>query len=774
MRILIHVGSTDVDIDISSWSSSRQKTSRMTRDNLIVKGLMQYFISDEGICLGIRDTGRFACVSRVFGLTALQYDDPFIKRVIDARLKQCPTLLQPTEATYNGISECWRFICCSTEASTKELKIQEHGNSSKDKDVQTSKVTGMVIQIAGNTPVAEIIIPEVISSIGCKAFMDNKGVKVIIMPNRVKLIGSYAFENCGLQKCIFPTSPIQIGFRAFARSSIKNAIIPADSRICESAFEACHSLHSVGMPKAIQAIGSRAFANCKCLRKMSFPGNLARLEGQLFKSSGLTEITIPDGVLLIGPEAFSGTPISKVTFTHASMLSNIGALAFNDCKQLEEIDLPRLQTLEQYCFRESGLRQIVFRSGLLAIRHGAFYGCEFLQEIQFTSRSSRTIIEECAFENCRQLISIQTLPQSVSVIRGSAFARCQSLETFQFPDGIVELGEGIFADNINMKSCTYPRHQGQMPATIPSYTFSGTGLVQFNMPNWIHSIGNYAFQDCSDLVSVEAALSTTMTIDQQAFQRCHLLQRFDIRNVSSIGCCAFDECHSLVVDEQEWMNRIIKIPAGAFRSCYKLKGIVLPEGCTEIGDQAFSNCISLRAINLPPSLSSIGSSSFKECEALTTIRLPDSMTHIGQAAFTCCMTLQSADLRCAMRIIPPQTFKDCASLREVKLPVGLITIGSMAFQNCKSLGSIVFPETLVVIEAQAFDNCSNLTLTTLPQGLGRIGMGAFSSCCALNKVEMPNGNIIVHSSAFLGCKFIPSRVVQPIPATSDNEAIDLS
>ena len=79
MRILIHVGSTDVDIDISSWSSSRQKTSRMTRDNLIVKGLMQYFISDEGICLGIRDTGRFACVSREFGLTALHYDDPFIK-----------------------------------------------------------------------------------------------------------------------------------------------------------------------------------------------------------------------------------------------------------------------------------------------------------------------------------------------------------------------------------------------------------------------------------------------------------------------------------------------------------------------------------------------------------------------------------------------------------------------------------------------------------------------------------------------------------------------
>ena len=756
MRILIHVGSTDVDIDISSWSSSRQKTSRMTRDNLIVKGLMQYFISDEGICLGIRDTGRFACVSRVFGLTSLQYDDPFIKRVIDARLKQCPTL-QPTEATYNGISECWRFICCSTEAS-RELTIHKHGPISEDNDEPTSVVKGLFYRNARHTRIAEIIIPEVISAIGSKAFMGSSGIKVIIMPNRVKRIGSYAFAESELQKCIFPTSPIDIGFQAFAGSSIKKAIIPANSTICKSAFKSCRFLRTVEMPKVIQAIGPGVFAECECLGKMSLPGNLGKLEEGLFESSGLTEITIPASVVSIGASAFRNTPIREVLFEHASMLTTIESLAFKDCDRLRQINLPRLQMLERYCFCKSGLQNIVFVSGPREIHTGAFFSCESLKAIEFTSQS-RTIIGASAFQNCHQLVSIQMPPQSVSTIRRSAFASCQTLRTFHFPAGIVELGEGIFRNNINMVSCTYPLHQGQMPATIPDSTFCGTGLLQFTMPPWIQSIGNYAFQDCGDLSSVEVAASTT-AIGHKAFQKCHLLKQFNLQHVTSIGSFAFDECYSLVVIEGEWMNHVTKILTGTFRSCLKLHMMVLPEGITEIGDQAFSNCISLGAINFPSSLSSIGSSSFKRCKAITTITLPQSLNHIGQAAFTCCRKLQFADLSCELQIIPAQTFEDCISLKAVKLPGGLITIGSKAFRNCKSLTTMNFPESLIKIEALAFDSCDHLASATLPQEICYIGMGAFLSCCALNNVTLPNSTLFVHTSAFLGCRFIPDTRVQ--------------
>lgn len=753
MCMLINVGSSDVGNVDHSLSCSNRKTRRLPTDSHKVEVLKMFFKSGGGECLGIRDTGRFACVCKVFGLTALHFADPFIKRHIARRKKEC-TSPHSTGATYIGISEYWRFICCRTEASTKKLKIEEHGNSSKDKDKQRSSVRGMVIQKAGDTPVTEIIIPEVINSIGTKAFMDNKDVKVIIMPNRVKVIDSYAFANCGLRKCIFPTSPIDIGLKAFARSSIKKVIIPADSTIRESAFEACHVLHSVGMPKAIKAIGRGAFANCKCLRKMSFP-DLPELEARLFKNSGLKEITIPDGVLLIGEEAFASTPISKVVFRQSSMLAVIGTRAFKDCKQLKVIDLPRLRSLEQYCFSESGLQQVVFRSGLVEIHQGAFQGCEFLQAIQFTARFP-TIIGRSAFENCHRLISIQTLPQSVSVIRMMAFARCQSLESFRFQDGIGELGEGIFINNINMKSCRYPDHQGTMPATIPGYTFLGTGLVRFKMPIWIRSIGKLAFSGCRDLVSVDAAQPPTITIGQQAFQRCHLLQQFDIQNVSSIGRFAFDECYSLVVEEQKWMTNIIEIPAGAFRSCFKLKRIVLPEGCTEIGDEAFRKCISLEAIKLPDSLSSIGSKSFQACEVLTTIRFPGPMTHIGKAAFKWCMMLQSADLRCALQSIPPGTFNHCKHLKKVILPVGLTTIGSKAFKNCTSLEIMDIPVGLITIGSWAFENCKSLGSMKFPVTLVRIEAHAFANCSVLTLTT------------------IPSRVVQPCPATACNEAIDLS
>ena len=71
--------------------------------------------------------------------------------------------------------------------------------------------------------------------------------------------------------------------------------------------------------------------------------------------------------------------------------------------------------------------------------------------------------------------------------------------------------------------------------------------------------------------------------------------------------------------------------AGAFYSCSKIKGIVLPDGIEAIGDHAFKNA-SIEYFNLPGSLSAIGAWAFENTQ-LTNVTLPWTISNVGEGAF---------------------------------------------------------------------------------------------------------------------------------------------
>jgi hypothetical protein len=65
-----------------------------------------------------------------------------------------------------------------------------------------------------------------------------------------------------------------------------------------------------------------------------------------------------------------------------------------------------------------------------------------------------------------------------------------------------------------------------------------------------------------------------------------------------------------------------------FDECTALSNVVIPEGVTEIGDQAFEECRALTSITLPSTIRRIGGGAFLNCSSLAAITIPEAVRQV--------------------------------------------------------------------------------------------------------------------------------------------------
>lgn len=394
---------------------------------------------------------------------------------------------------------------------------------------------------------------DLVTAIADGAFQDNRSLKDISLPDTVTTIGSDAFNGClALTHVKLPASLKYIGKNAFTGTAITEIYIPGtilntgdynmesthDWTGTQNAFYGCISLSTVEvgkgstfippgflynvqsvdkvyLPEGVEEIGSHAFRYATSLNDINLPDSLFNInEGAFYNCLSLSSIDLPPYVTYLGSQAFSYTPVTRITIPKT--LLSVGDYNSDDYSECYS---------DQHAFFGcESLKTVEVEEGMRRLPPFFMWYIRSLENVILPSTLME--ISDYAFTTCQGLTSL-TLPDRVTKIGDYAFYNCKGIEELALPNGLRQVGECAFTLS-GLKSVTIPPKlesvgkyleiEGEdsyydvnpfydCPSLayisvaegmkeLPSYfMFYVEGVREVSLPSTIKSIGSYAFYE---------------------------------------------------------------------------------------------------------------------------------------------------------------------------------------------------------------------------------------------------------------------------------------
>lgn len=152
-------------------------------------------------------------------------------------------------------------------------------------------------------------------------------------------IPAYTFFKSGVKHLILPSDVKIIGEGAFAGSDIEELEIPEGvTALADYAFYGCPNLTSVSLPKSLKSLGKGVFGNCIGLKSLDLSGlEIVEIPERAFAGAlTLESVALPSGIKKVGREAFSHTSIKALDL---STVAAFDAYALSGMPYLEELTL---------------------------------------------------------------------------------------------------------------------------------------------------------------------------------------------------------------------------------------------------------------------------------------------------------------------------------------------------------------------------------------------------------------------------------------------------
>ena len=539
-----------------------------------------------------------------------------------------------------------------------------------------------------------ITIPNSVTSIENYAFRACSSLTSITIPDSVTSIGELAFYDCDrLTSITISNSVTSIGERAFAYCSSLTSITIPDSvtSIGEAAFAGCSSLTSITIPDSVTSIGEYAFQSCSSLTSITIPDSVTSIGWYAFSNcESLTSITIPDSVTSIGSRAFSECYILKTI--SLSCKSSLKRSDFGDKADLVSYTLHTLKktAAKAKTCTEDGNKE--------------YWTCEhcgkyFLSDD--TNPETAKAVEQSEFiiPASHKLTKVEAKAPTCTEDGNKEYWTCEHCGKYFLSDDTnpatakaVELSETILPA-IQHKNAEL-RNASEPTETAPGYSGDRycpdcDKVVEKGYTYW--NEGNLTWKLDADGTLTISGTGAMKNYDYDnpspATQKKGSVKKVVIeKGVTSIGNSAFDSCSNLT--SITIPKSVTSIGDSVFESCPNLTDITIPDSVTSIGNSAFNSCISLTSIMIPDSVTSIGEWAFSACISLTSIMIPDSVISIGDSAFYYCTSLTSITIPKNVTSIGKSAFGYCNSLTSVTIPDSVTSIGESVFDNCSSLKTI--------------------------------------------------------------------------------------
>ena len=329
-------------------------------------------------------------------------------------------------------------------------------------------------------------------------------------------------------------------------------------------------------------------------------------EWAFYECSGITDITISEGISFIKDGAFAGcSGLSAVTLPES--LTSIGDGVFAGCTLLEQISIPDgITEIGNYSFFScESLTEVNLPAGLTLIDEGAFFGCSALTGIELPEGLNE--IGDYSFLSCTSLTSVQ-IPETVTLIGKMAFAGCTALNQIVIPASVEEIKTSAFEECSNLDKVYFSSSE---PPSAGENLFAGcpeTLVICYpagSQANWGTTWQGFATEawDPDGIPSLPESVTVgplTFTLiagtETYTVSVCDPNYTGELIIPSSIPIGSAPENSSEVTPADSLTYPVVSIEPDAFAGCSLITRIIIPETVASIGNAAFSGCTELEEV----------------------------------------------------------------------------------------------------------------------------------------------------------------------------------
>ena len=456
-----------------------------------------------------------------------------------------------------------------------------------------------IIQMESNLP-SYVIIPFEyndlpVYAVGGRGSTYRKNITSVYLPDCVKIITTYAFENCinltemntsnitkilnsgfkntGFEVLDFPKLNLIDGGSTFRdcknlrRVSIGQPIELIPDRICSG----CSNLETFDHVGGFKRMDESCFTGCLKLKTFVFPEGLERISNGAFNDTGLEYVDIPKSCTTFGTLAFFKTNIRIGIFRSVTNVTQdlIKCISINDySKCLSGI----------FIFGDVDNPVTRYQASDLSLHMGSIILITNADNVEYDN----SLISEIGIEKAIRIEEVHISNTFTTHITDNEW--------------YVELSNnrlvlGSFID----KSMT----------TYDLSNVAGTNKQAT-------SIARRCFSYCESLTSISGTEHLNF-IPLWGFRACtELSSTVDISNARFVGDYGFDYCKKALITGLS--SKIVRVGQYAFKECYKLESANIPNA-TIIGVQAFYACNKLASVDLSSAVR-IETFAFRKCTSL--------------------------------------------------------------------------------------------------------------------------------------------------------------